>query len=619
MRHRRMRFPTILILAVLVALSAGGLAQVAYAVFGASLSAFPGYSQEGSTITLVLTVGGATGNTTYEFQFLVTDPSTKVWTSNPETITTGLSQTEFAIIISYPSGEFPNGASTSLVGGYHVQVNMVKPFAQSSVAPPRVFYVGLTDKIVPYQRTETVGIFGTGYLAGELVTVTIRTASTLTLVHNITVAASTSGQVSDSWKIPKNTVQDQYVVTLQGSFTAKSPSDAQGFTVQAALVKVTSLAPGQPTFQRTQTMQFSFSLVYPSGEPVNTGSGLVTLTRPDRTNITLTTAYNDATQSFVARYATKTTDQVGQWTASLASYIFDDGFGNTGPSTPTSTTTQLQAATLWVTVTVKTYFRANEMIAFNATIQYPDMTSLTSGNVTSTLSFSGGGYTRNVPVIFDTALSLWIGTYTPQGNEPGGLWSLTVSAHDTATPWNPGTTTRVITLQDRPPVAGTISSPSNTALTGASVSFTSSGASDPDGTIVGYTWVFGDGSTGTGPNVSHSYANPGTFTVKLTVTDNSNSTASSNILSLTIQAAPPTEQPEPTGNQSLPLFLFGILATIIAALLGGGVLLFRRHKVTHAKLKIDIEAVRSEAGRIENQEFFQSVKEQLKKEKGESE
>jgi hypothetical protein len=54
---------------------------------------------------------------------------------------------------------------------------------------------------------------------------------------------------------------------------------------------------------------------------------------------------------------------------------------------------------------------------------------------------------------------------------------------------------------------------------------------------------------------------------------------------------------------------------VVAVLLVGGFLAFRRHKITHANLKIDLEAVRSEAGRIENQEFFQSVKDQLKKDK----
>jgi hypothetical protein len=54
---------------------------------------------------------------------------------------------------------------------------------------------------------------------------------------------------------------------------------------------------------------------------------------------------------------------------------------------------------------------------------------------------------------------------------------------------------------------------------------------------------------------------------------------------------------------------------LIAAFLGAVFFAFRRHKVTHARLKIDLEAVKAEAGKIENQEFFQSVKDQLKKDK----
>ncbi len=51
--------------------------------------------------------------------------------------------------------------------------------------------------------------------------------------------------------------------------------------------------------------------------------------------------------------------------------------------------------------------------------------------------------------------------------------------------------------------------------------FDGSGSTDPDGTIVSYDWDFGDGSTGTGMNPSHSYAAVGTYTVRLTVTDDS--------------------------------------------------------------------------------------------------
>ena len=43
---------------------------------------------------------------------------------------------------------------------------------------------------------------------------------------------------------------------------------------------------------------------------------------------------------------------------------------------------------------------------------------------------------------------------------------------------------------------------------------------DPNGTIVSYAWDFGDGTTGSGASVAHTYAQDGAFTVRVTVTDN---------------------------------------------------------------------------------------------------
>lgn len=50
--------------------------------------------------------------------------------------------------------------------------------------------------------------------------------------------------------------------------------------------------------------------------------------------------------------------------------------------------------------------------------------------------------------------------------------------------------------------------------------FDSQGSTDSDGTIVGYQWEFGDGSTATGQTTSHTYNAPGEYTATLTVTDN---------------------------------------------------------------------------------------------------
>lgn len=56
------------------------------------------------------------------------------------------------------------------------------------------------------------------------------------------------------------------------------------------------------------------------------------------------------------------------------------------------------------------------------------------------------------------------------------------------------------------------------------VAFDASESSDPDGTIVSYSWDFGNGDTSTEPIVDYAYARAGTYPVTLTVTDNAGET-----------------------------------------------------------------------------------------------
>ena len=69
-----------------------------------------------------------------------------------------------------------------------------------------------------------------------------------------------------------------------------------------------------------------------------------------------------------------------------------------------------------------------------------------------------------------------------------------------------------------PPVANA-NGPYN-GTEGVAVNFSSAGSNDPDGSITGYLWDFGDTNTSTAANPSHAYTTAGTYNVSLTVTDN---------------------------------------------------------------------------------------------------
>ncbi len=119
---------------------------------------------------------------------------------------------------------------------------------------------------------------------------------------------------------------------------------------------------------------------------------------------------------------------------------------------------------------------------------------------------------------------------------------LTVTDDDGAT----GTTSTAVTVapaaSNEPPIARIEVSPEDNVR----FTFEASTSSDPDGTIVGYNWDFGDDETGSGETVTHQYELSGdeaeTFEVVLTVTDDDGATGTTST-TVTVEPAVANEAP----------------------------------------------------------------------------
>lgn len=120
------------------------------------------------------------------------------------------------------------------------------------------------------------------------------------------------------------------------------------------------------------------------------------------------------------------------------------------------------------------------------------------------------------------------------------------------------TTTMALRVTDRPPVAR-LSAPATAAL-GQATAFDASSSSDPDGTIVAYEWdLDGDGTyETTGARPAWTYAAPGTYAVRLRVTDDLGAQAVTTAILRVVDQAPVARVMLPASPQA------GVTATFDA-------------------------------------------------------
>ena len=107
-----------------------------------------------------------------------------------------------------------------------------------------------------------------------------------------------------------------------------------------------------------------------------------------------------------------------------------------------------------------------------------------------------------------------------------------------------------------PPTA-VIQANTSTGVAPLKVLFSGAQSSDPDGSIAKYEWTFGDGEVGEGSQITHDFANQGSYTVILKVTDNNGAQASR---SVNVDAVAPIIPDDP--SQSAPAFPASVQQTV---------------------------------------------------------
>jgi len=128
-----------------------------------------------------------------------------------------------------------------------------------------------------------------------------------------------------------------------------------------------------------------------------------------------------------------------------------------------------------------------------------------------------------------------------------GTFTVTLTVTDNGGATSQASTTVTVTTNTQPPVAN--SGGPYTGTVNVAISFNGAASRDPDGSVVSYLWNFGDGATASGVTAVHAYAAAGSYTVRLTVTDNDGLT---NSASTTAQVSDGAGLQPPVANPGGP-------------------------------------------------------------------
>ena len=238
----------------------------------------------------------------------------------------------------------------------------------------------------------------------------------------------------------------------------------------------------------------------------------------------------------------------------IIAYSWDFGNGTTGAGV-TPSHAYFKPGTYTVRLTVEDDSTTSSRFGVStATVHVNDPPVAVAGPertvaVDETISFDGSGSSDSDGKLIGYVWDFGDGT-TATGVAPThayakpGVYTARLTVEDSS-----GTSTRfhsstaVIRVNDQPTA---VAGPARTVAVGETIPFDAGKSYDSDGKLIGYVWDFGDGSAGDGIAPAHAYSKPGTYTVKLTVEDNSTTSSRFAVSTATVHVnEPPIAKPGP--------------------------------------------------------------------------
>lgn len=369
--------------------------------------------------------------------------------------------------------------------------------------------------------------------------------------HGNTVTKNRTVYVRDNNTAPSVTISDGNRTVFNGTLTEflANASDSDGdditydWSIETGSGTVTGTGPDASNLYETEG-DFNVSVTVTDEFGASDTDEIVVSVVNNPPNATLPAESSSRPVDASTNFAVNASDYDGD----NLTYDWEFGDGNTAMAAGDAVSyTYNQTGNYTLNVTVTDEHGASTTESKTVVVENLPPTADAADNyreviVNDTVNFDGTNSSdpNGDPLTFDWDFgdgSTSTGATTNHTYTETGTYNVTLTTTDDANNSDSETVTVVVEPNNTAPTADAGSN--MTVETNVSATFNASNSSDPDGDNLTYDWDFGDGATATGEVVNHTYDTEGTYNATVTVTDEHGATDTDTIV-VSVENTEPT-------------------------------------------------------------------------------